>query len=214
VRARVFAPSCIRCHGNHGNVNLETYEAAREALDDIKNEVYIEKSMPPKAPLSEADQALVRAWIEGGALEFDTDRPIVDATPSPVPSTVPSSEPSAIPSSEPSAIPSSEPSAIPSSEPSAVPSPAPSPSASPVAPRVGYTDVRERIFAPLCLRCHDSAMAKPKAGVVLNTYENALRFLDRIEKEALTKKAMPPRNPLSAENQELLRKWLEAGAPR
>lgn len=70
VRARVFAPHCIRCHGDSGDVNLETWESARSAADLVRAEV-LGGDMPPSGSLSANEIEWVRRWVDAGAPEHD-----------------------------------------------------------------------------------------------------------------------------------------------
>lgn len=78
----------------------------------------------------------------------------------------------------------------------------------PQAGRVGYALVRERVFAPSCIACHGQS-----GGLNLENYTNTAAALSRIEKVALISKVMPPNKPLSSGQSELLKMWIEAGAP-
>lgn len=68
LNAKVFV-SCTPCHGNSGNVNLESYKKVQGALTDVKKEALTKKSMPPGAPLSADQQKLLSDWIAAGAPE-------------------------------------------------------------------------------------------------------------------------------------------------
>lgn len=46
VKNKVLIPKCISCHGNSGGVNLENYSAARSHLDAIAQSTLIKKTMP------------------------------------------------------------------------------------------------------------------------------------------------------------------------
>ena len=73
VSANFFKANCLRCHaapGNAGDINLETYANAKTALDLIKNEVLVEKSMPPRKTLPAATIAVLKAWLDAGAPEI------------------------------------------------------------------------------------------------------------------------------------------------
>jgi uncharacterized membrane protein len=195
LRAKIFQPDCIHCHGSKGNVNLETYANAKAVAEKIEDAVITHQSMPPKGPLAPSDQELIREWCAVGSPEQDVDVPVPAA---------PTSNPKPQPSPEPSTEPSSEPSA------------APSPSASPIAPsNPTFATVNARIFSTQCLKCHDANGVKPpKAGVALNTYADVISNLDDIQEEALIEESMPPSGPLSADDEALLKAWISAGTPQ
>jgi uncharacterized membrane protein len=84
VKSLVFQNRCIECHGRKGGVSLETYASTLNALNEIKQSVLDEQSMPPRQSLSFEEQQLVRAWIDGGAPELDRSssvEPVPTATP-------------------------------------------------------------------------------------------------------------------------------------
>ncbi len=76
---------------------------------------------------------------------------------------------------------------------------------------VTFAEVNAKIFSPLCLKCHDGTTANPRAGVTFNSYDEVKKFIGKVEAEALVAKTMPPRKPLSDDNQALLKKWIDDG---
>ena len=190
LKTAVFQVNCIGCHGNalaKKGVNLESYALAVAVVDKIKTEAVVDKSMPPTGPLPDSEQALIEQWIDAGAPEND----IAVAIPSPSPS--PSPSPEISPSPEPS------------------PSPSPSPVSPP--PVVTYAMVRDQVFVPQCLKCHDDSLAKPKGGVTLSTFAEVTSFISKVQNEILVDQSMPPAGPLSADDQALFRTWIGEGAP-
>lgn len=168
LRARIFEPRCISCHGSKGGVNLETYHDALSALSRIGEQVVAEKSMPPReagGPLSDADQALIQAWVNAGGPEND----------------------------------------IGPAAPGAAPAVADEPM--PIGP-VSYSQVRDLVFQPKCVHCHGT-----KGGVNLESYESVISVLDKVQREALVKRKMPPKHPLTNAEQAWLRAWIDENAP-
>jgi len=85
VNEKILTPKCVVCHGDSGNVNLETYSAVYGHIDKIK-EVTITTSTMPKAPypaLSEEERILLSTWIKAGAPEKALGG--VETTPPPPP---------------------------------------------------------------------------------------------------------------------------------
>lgn len=79
VYSRVFRPNCISCHGNSGDVNLESYASAKSALAKIYQSAIVERKMPkaPGARLSSGQLGLLNAWIKAGAPEtFQGEEPL------------------------------------------------------------------------------------------------------------------------------------------
>ena len=78
VNAGVFAPKCIRCHNDHrsaGDVNLDGYENVMRNLNEIKEEALDSLDMPPRKPLADDEQKLLRTWIDQGAIADVTAMP-------------------------------------------------------------------------------------------------------------------------------------------
>ena len=187
LRTQIFAPHCITCHGTSGGVSLDSYAGAFAALSRIQNEVVVEKSMPPSGPLADSDQQLVAAWIAAGGPEVDVVNP--------QPTTPPPAGPTATPTPTPAPSPTPEPSATPSS-----------------TPTVTYAQVASQVFGPNCTSCHNQSYAK--AGVILDSYSEAVSFIAKVRTEALVDQSMPPSGPLSDANQALLQAWIDAGTPQ
>ncbi len=65
--APVFHRACESCHGKGGEagVTLATREAWEKRRDKIRKRVFIDRDMPPPGrPLSDADRAAIRSFIE------------------------------------------------------------------------------------------------------------------------------------------------------
>ncbi len=227
LKAAIFGPKCIGCHGWLGD-----YHNAADAVSDIEFKVLVEKSMPKSGPLSESDQALVRAWIDNGAPEADLEievkaspapsaapsaEPSVIPSSSPVPTSAPSAEPTSVvtptPSTTPSTVPSTVPSSIPTTVPSVTPTTIPStiPSTVPTLTPVSFADVKAKVLGPSCVRCHTK---NPRTGVDLNTWESARKALSDIEDRVFVMEDIPPRGGLSDAQKATLRSWINAGGPQ
>ncbi len=72
----IFAANrCLVCHsntgGNRGGINLETYASVFPIASDVVDSV-VKNRMPRGGPaVSDPDKALLTAWVEGGAPEFE-----------------------------------------------------------------------------------------------------------------------------------------------
>ncbi len=85
----VIYPNCVSCHNQaqaSGGVILDTYAAVKANLGEVENDALIEKTMPPKGPLSSGDQKILRSWITRGAPQYEVSAPDPNA---PVPSPTP-----------------------------------------------------------------------------------------------------------------------------
>lgn len=73
----------------------------------------------------------------------------------------------------------------------------------------GFQKIYEQVLRPRCLNCH--AVRRP----FFSNYEQAFREKDSIRVAVLEKKVMPPSGEprLSAVQLQLLKAWLDAGAP-
>ncbi len=86
MRARIFTPYCVGCHGERSRVNLATYENIRQNLAAIERVTLIEKSMPKNAKLTEEELSRLGEWLAMGAPESKTQS---QELPTPLPSEQP-----------------------------------------------------------------------------------------------------------------------------
>lgn len=220
---QVLAKRCQTCHseagGNKGSLNLETYEAVKKNIQDIRNEVS-EKSMPPRRqqPLSEAQIKLVLAWIDAGA-NLEAKKPI-EQTPTPTP-TEPTPEPS-----EPVIVPAPTQPATPDpvppvkappttpAPPVIVPAPVdPTPIVIPSNPKeITFEMVRTVLLKPRCFQCHSDATIN-KGDVNLETYKNVMANLTDIYDDIVEKRMPRGKDKVLTEQQlKIFFDWYEAGA--
>ncbi|SHN03092.1 hypothetical protein [Chitinophaga sp. CF418] len=66
VAGKCATAGCHNAAGAAGNTILETYDQIRSSASRINQRVIIEKTMPPTAPLSAAEIALLKCWISSG----------------------------------------------------------------------------------------------------------------------------------------------------
>lgn len=83
--------------------------------------------------------------------------------------------------------------------------------ASNLALSLDYTSVQMSVLGPQCLNCHSSAGGN-KGGLSLETYQQVRASMSRIYFRSIEKKDMPP-NPMTADQYDLLKSWIEAGSP-
>ena len=72
----------------------------------------------------------------------------------------------------------------------------------------GYDTVKALVFQKNCIDCHGR-----RGGVNLETYANTRKVLEGIRETVLEDQTMPPRSPLADDQMQLVRLWLDAGAP-
>lgn len=76
---------------------------------------------------------------------------------------------------------------------------------------VGYELVKQSVFAPNCVQCHNAQMAS--GGIKLETYSQVMGNLGMVRSASLVRKTMPPGGPLSGTQAAILNDWIKAGAP-
>jgi len=69
------------------------------------------------------------------------------------------------------------------------------------------------IFQTNCAKsgCHNAASAS--GGIVLETYEQIVSKINRIQQRALIEKSMPPTGPLPTKDINTIECWINAGTP-
>ena len=75
INQRILIPKCISCHGNSGNINLESYASVYGYIEKI-NQVTIATRKMPKSPypaLNNEELELLATWIHAGAPEKSLD---------------------------------------------------------------------------------------------------------------------------------------------
>lgn len=78
--------------------------------------------------------------------------------------------------------------------------------------QIDFARIKSQIFEPKCFKCHSDAGGN-KDGINLETYTNVKSRIENIL-SAIKDNSMPKSGqPLSAEDKELLEKWVKAGAP-
>lgn len=80
------------------------------------------------------------------------------------------------------------------------------------ASQVNYKSVNAQIIAPQCLNCHSNATGN-KGGLNLETLDAIKAKMNQVYYRTIETKDMPPERPLSEGALELLKSWIEAGAP-
>lgn len=84
----------------------------------------------------------------------------------------------------------------------------------PVDPQeLHYPNVDAEVFSISCYRCHSHLFGVTRGGVALDSYAEASFNAARIYQAAIIEKRMPLGGMLNARQFELLKAWLEAGAP-
>ncbi|WP_157299853.1 hypothetical protein [Chitinophaga oryziterrae] len=66
VSGKCATAGCHNAAGAAGNTVLETYDQIRSAATRINQRAIVEKTMPPAAPLSATDIAVLKCWISSG----------------------------------------------------------------------------------------------------------------------------------------------------
>ncbi len=69
IYQKVIGPKCVACHGQSGNINLETYTEVFKNLNSIKKVVFVEQTMPKRGSLSDEEKSYLWSWIDMGGPE-------------------------------------------------------------------------------------------------------------------------------------------------
>ncbi|MBN8538938.1 MAG: hypothetical protein J0L82_01025 [Deltaproteobacteria bacterium] len=67
INSRILEAKCTSCHGNSGDVNLESYELVKANLSKIQTAVFVEQTMPKRGALTLEEKRLLWNWINMGA---------------------------------------------------------------------------------------------------------------------------------------------------
>ncbi len=207
VRAAVFAPRCISCHGGNfsaAGLDLTNYSGASSWANQIRAAVASNRMpLAPNPPLSDADKELVFAWVDGGALEVD-----------------PGQDPSCLPDNNGQSDP------VDPNNPTDPADPVePQPKQPVTDPVTGellevpadellkFALIKDKVFGMRCLSCHSNAVGN-FGGLNLETYENTIDEIDDILSRVTTN-SMPPRSvtPLGDVEKETLLRWIVIGSP-
>ena len=203
IKAKIIDRRCIVCHSTGGAASGVPLGTLKEILDSprelvlpgnpdesgliIAVERTDKKRMPPPEngnPLSQEEISVLRKWIENGAPESETSGP---------------NQPN--------------------------PTPTPSPTPAPLEPT--FVSIKQHILTKRCISCHSPG--GKASGVPFLTYADLLSSPREIVLPgnvdesglwiAITRqddKRMPPTenaDPLKADEIEVVRKWIEIGAP-
>lgn len=75
-----------------------------------------------------------------------------------------------------------------------------------------YLNVQVNVLGPQCVSCH-SQQGGSKGGLNLESFAQVRAAMNSIYFRSIEKRDMPPREALSSSQMDLLKSWLEAGAP-
>lgn len=75
ISQSILSTNCTMCHGNSGNINLESYSEVLKNLSLIKKVVFFDKTMPKSSNLNEEQLATLWNWIKIGAPENPDSSP-------------------------------------------------------------------------------------------------------------------------------------------
>ncbi len=75
-----------------------------------------------------------------------------------------------------------------------------------------FMTVQMTVLGPKCLNCHANSSGN-KGDTNLENYKNVRTLLNKVEYRTLELKDMPPKDKLSERELQILRNWLDSGAP-
>jgi uncharacterized membrane protein len=208
VQSGFFKPNCTKCHSGpdaDGGIDLTDYDQVKGNADDILDQVFVERAMPPKpqlyARMTEASKNLLTRWMDAG---MTPPEGYVPPAPNPSASASASAAPAPLSSPEPVSSPSTPPS----------PQPVPAITLQPADASSAWTRMQNEFFAPFCITCHSGP--RPKGRLDLTDFDAAHAAADKIRKTVLEKGSMPPsriRAKMAQGDFDKLQAWLDAGAP-
>lgn len=186
---------CIRCHGGSTLPNLSSIDSIRVEIGRIANEVSTNAMPPPDAgygPLSDCAKAILQEWIQEGMPAQSTKKV----------STVSACQQTGVGT--------------------------PAPAVPILSMPLNYATFTSEILQPRCLHCHNSNSSDPDAKSILlypftelashkavlgvdANHSKLYKLISRTDDERMP----PPEDsePLAPDQQEFVRRWLEAGHP-
>ena len=187
LNEQIFVPKCLQCHNSSnpkGGYVLDTYAAVKAHISEIDSHVLIKKDMPrrPVPPLSSAQEEMLTAWIHAGTPEF----PIQAVPANPANPGTPGNPTPIDPGSDGDCH-----------------------NKAPAPEEYRWAALKKGLIEQNCLRCHGSDDAE--SGLGLATAAAMREHIDDVLSEAVIKRKMPPKHPLTEEQQDLLLKWVRHG---
>ncbi len=238
-----FSQYCTECHSSDKGiiaygVDLDDYKSVKQNITNIFRSAIIEKRMPLGGTVSEGELALLKKWIDEGAIEFPPSElppapnytPEPNLTPSPIP--MPSDNPDPnlpIPTPVitsmpiPTELPDQTP--VPTSTPTPTLIPSPDPDSNILEPT--FSSIEKNIFNKSCNFCHNEKDAKLYAKGIILTKDGILNSNRPLVKPGFPEesilinaisradnKRMPPfgMTPLTVEQIDIIKKWILDGA--
>lgn len=193
--ARIMASACGDCHGAQPSQGapfpLTTYAETKPFAERIQVRAYQLRTMPPDGDMTDDDREKLYLWWQAGAPEDDEA-----ASPPPDARALPDVGDDAEAPREDAGVDATPPVG-----------------GAPV-PSIPTWDVEiEPMITRRCAVCHGATLVAG-APYALATYEQVVEHQDRVLARAVESDSMPPGQPLSDEEQALLSRWVEGGAPR
>lgn len=86
VYKTVLEPRCSKCHGEGDEiVDVSDYNQIKALSAKMYNSTMVTRKMPKKSPLTEAQFALLKLWLDNGLPQKETQVVVVEPTPTPTP---------------------------------------------------------------------------------------------------------------------------------
>jgi uncharacterized membrane protein len=189
--------TCLHCHAGNTPPSLGSIDDIRANIGRVQIEVN-SNQMPPSGSgyptLSDCQKAILQEWVSEG-MPATSDKKIVKLS---------------------------------ACQQGVPPSPTPTPSTPILDMPVNYQTLNSEILQPRCVHCHSSGSGDPDASLILLVPYSAItghgtllgadsahsRFVTLVTRTDDSR--MPPpedSDPLSADQQEFIRRWIDAGHP-
>lgn len=195
----LLAAQCVGCHKPGGTPpDLSTYETAKASGDDSQRTI-VDESMPTAGPLSDAEKATFKAWVDGGYLKSSGGA--ASGTPSKT-----GGKKSSNATEEGGGAVCQPPSGA--SADSADGKAKPKSSGDAAAVKATYAGGIKALLDAKCNACHKAGGTPPDLTSYDLAKDGGPASLLTIEDDS-----MPPSKPLAADQKTLFKQWADAGYP-
>lgn len=205
----IFEKNCSACHNASSAIpNWLDYNAVVAKQDRLFNRVIVVGDMPLGTKLSDEDKKIIATWLKTGLVYKNESQPTDGGQSSNGQTNESGASP--IESPQPSAGDSGTSGNSGGNDPIAPPASEVTPD--PLLPNPDFVDfnfIKENIFTKYCSTCHYENSPFPNWF----DYTTVISKVDRLKDRVLVKKDMPMGVEMPDTDREILRQWIDAGAP-
>jgi mono/diheme cytochrome c family protein len=179
--------SCAKCHNGDEQPGLFAYNDYRQNLEDILKTVVEKRSMPRRQKLTDEQVQMVKDWIDQGAPEFIPNQPL-EPDPEPAPTTTTTMTLSTTTTTQPAPVTTTTTTLLGSA--------------------ITFDQVLKTSFQS-CTKCHSAGDEIP----TLESYADYKENLALVNKTVVVKRSMPKKQKLTDAQVQLVKDWIDLGAP-